>query len=51
MFVAAANRVGKEFVKFYGSSFICDPLGKIIACASRFKDEVIDAVLDMEVKK
>lgn len=47
IFVAACNRIGKENdVTFYGSSFICDPTGKIIAQASRDKAEVIIADLN-----
>jgi N-carbamoylputrescine amidase len=51
LFVAAANRVGQERVKFYGSSFICDPLGNLLVSASRDKDEVIDAVLEPAVRE
>ncbi len=50
IFLAACNRVGKEVVTFYGSSFICDPLGNILAEASRDQDEVIHAVLDPQVR-
>lgn len=47
VYIAACNRVGTEnSVTFYGSSFICDPTGKIIAEASRDKDEVIHVELD-----
>jgi len=47
IFIAAANRVGIEPpVRFYGSSFICDPTGKILAQASRDRAEVITAELD-----
>lgn len=46
VYVAAANRVGSEGVEFYGSSFICDPMGNIIAEASRDQSEVIIADLD-----
>ncbi len=46
IFIAAGNRVGKEnAVTFYGSSFICDPLGNILAKASRDRDEVLHAHL------
>jgi len=50
LFIAAANRVGKESVTFYGSSFICDPLGRLMTTASRDKDEVIDAILDPSIR-
>jgi N-carbamoylputrescine amidase len=46
VYVAAANRVGTEGVAFYGSSFICDPTGDILAQASRDQTEVITAELD-----
>ncbi len=49
VYVAAANRIGKEGVTFYGSSFICDPAGKIIAQASRDQTEVIVADLDADI--
>lgn len=51
VYIAACNRVGTETVTFYGSSFVCDPLGNIIAEASRDKDEVIHAVLDPAVRE
>jgi N-carbamoylputrescine amidase len=46
VYIAAANRVGTEGVKFYGSSFICDPTGKILAQAGREQSEIITADLD-----
>ena len=47
VFVAAANRVGEENgIPFYGSSFICDPSGKILARASRNETEVLVVDLD-----
>ena len=47
IFVAAANRVGEENgIPFYGSSFICDPSGKILAQASRTETEVLVVDLD-----
>ena len=48
VFIAAANRTGAEGVTFYGSSFICDPMGSILAKASRNQTEVIIADLDPE---
>ncbi|MGB1289260.1 MAG: nitrilase-related carbon-nitrogen hydrolase, partial [Aggregatilineales bacterium] len=52
LFIAAANRIGHENdVTFYGSSFITDPTGTILAQASRDKDEVIHAVLDPTVRE
>ena len=51
-FVGAINRVGKEapwnIGEFYGKSYFCNPKGKIIAQASRDKDEVLVADLDLE---
>jgi N-carbamoylputrescine amidase len=50
VFIAAANRIGHEPpVRFYGSSFICDPTGQILAQASRDQTEVIIADLDPSI--
>ena len=50
VFIAAANRTGRENdVTFYGSSFICDPTGKILAQAGRDSTEVIVADLDPQI--
>lgn len=47
VYIAAANRIGIENgVTFYGSSFICDPTGNILAQAGRDTTEVIIADLD-----
>ena len=52
LFIAACNRVGREnAVTFYGSSFICDPLGNILAQAGRDGDQVIHAVLRAAVRE
>ena len=52
-FIAAINRVGMEapwnIGHFYGSSYFCDPRGQIIAQASRDKDEVLTADLDLDM--
>ena len=46
VFVVAVNRVGEENgVKFYGSSFVCDPSGKMLAKAGRDTTEVLLADL------
>ncbi len=46
VFIGAANRVGMENgVRFYGSSFICDPTGAILVQAGRDTTEVIMADL------
>lgn len=49
VYIAAANRVGIEGVQFYGSSFICDPMGNIIAEAGRDGTEIITADLDPDL--
>lgn len=50
-FVGAINRVGTEapwgIGEFYGSSYFCNPRGEIIAQASRDKEELIIADLDL----
>jgi N-carbamoylputrescine amidase len=51
-FVGAINRVGTEapwnIGEFYGSSYFCNPRGKIIAKASRDKDEIVISDLDLD---
>jgi beta-ureidopropionase len=51
-FIGAINRVGTEapwnIGQFYGTSYFCSPRGKIIAEASREKDEVLIADLDLD---
>lgn len=50
VYIGAANRVGVENgVTFYGSSFICDPQGRILAQAGRDTTEMIAADLDPAV--
>ncbi len=53
VYVAAANRIGLEKVneksaglEFWGSSFICDPQGIVIAQGSKDKEEIIMAEID-----
>ncbi len=47
IFVAAVNRVGTENnVQFYGSTFVCDPSGKVLAKAGRDSSEVVIADLE-----
>jgi beta-ureidopropionase len=52
-FVGAINRVGTEkpwqIGEFYGKSYFCNPRGKIFAQASRDKDELVVADLDLEM--
>jgi N-carbamoylputrescine amidase len=54
-FVGAINRVGVEapwnIGEFYGQSYFCDPRGRLIAEASRDKDELIVADLDLDLIK
>jgi beta-ureidopropionase len=54
-FVGAINRVGTEapwnIGQFYGTSYFCNPRGKIFAEASRDKDEVLIADLDLDMIK
>jgi N-carbamoylputrescine amidase len=51
-FIGAINRVGTEgpwnIGEFYGSSYFCDPRGKIISQASRDKDELLVADLNLD---
>jgi len=48
IFVAAANRVGREGdLGFWGGSFIADPFGEVVARASRSKEEVLVASIDL----
>src|SRR5665213_886563 len=56
VYVAAANRTGFEGpptarpddtgIEFWGSSFICDPFGQVIAGASTDKEEILTAECD-----
>ncbi|MEO8621903.1 MAG: nitrilase-related carbon-nitrogen hydrolase [bacterium] len=51
-FVGAINRVGTEapwnIGEFYGQSYFCDPRGQLLAVASRDKDELLVADLDLD---
>ena len=54
VFVAAVNRVGYEKpavgldgLDFWGSSFLCDPFGVILAEASKDEEEVLLAEIDL----
>lgn len=53
VFVAAVNRVGHEVcarggegIEFWGSSFICDPFGQIIAEGSSSEEAIVTAEID-----
>ncbi len=52
-YVGAINRVGREAPwntgEFYGQSYFCDPRGQIVKEASRDKDEVLVADLDLDL--
>lgn len=52
-FIGAINRVGHELPwdigEFYGTSYFCNPRGEIIAEASRDKDELLIADLDLNM--
>lgn len=54
VFVAAVNRVGREKpdasrdgIEFWGSSFVCDPFGTVLAEASIDKEEILLAEVNM----
>jgi N-carbamoylputrescine amidase len=52
--VVASNRIGREVapggrdVTFYGSSFIADHMGQMLAKASRDQEEVLTATVDLQ---
>jgi N-carbamoylputrescine amidase len=49
VFMAAVNRIGEELpLRFYGSSFICDPYGRKLVQAPREEPAVIVADLDLD---
>jgi N-carbamoylputrescine amidase len=54
-YIAAINRIGHEqpwdIGEFYGTSYICDPRGQMVAVGSRDKDEVIVGDVDFDVIK
>lgn len=56
-FVGALNRVGVEEHlgfgpgKFYGSSYFCDPRGKILVRGSDSEDDIVIADLDLDMIK
>ncbi len=54
VYVAAANRVGHEVpegggdgIEFWGSSFVCDPQGAVLAEASPDREEILFAEVDL----
>jgi N-carbamoylputrescine amidase len=53
VYVAAVNRVGHEGpagggIEFWGGSFVADPFGVVLAEASRDREEVLLATVDLE---
>ncbi len=52
LFIVVPNRYGHEgILNFYGSSFIVDPYGRILAQASRNQDELLIAELDLDQRR
>ena len=52
LFIVVPNRYGFEGkLNFYGSSFIVDPYGRILARASRNQDEVLVAEIDLDQRR
>ena len=51
-FMVVPNRYGNEgALNFYGSSFISDPFGRVLARAERDTDEVLVADLDLDQRR
>lgn len=51
-FMIVPNRYGNEgALDFYGSSFICDPYGRVLVRAGRNSDEVLVADLDLDQRR
>lgn len=49
-FTALCNRVGKEpAITFAGESFVCDPKGQVITCASSGTDEILYSDIDFDL--
>jgi N-carbamoylputrescine amidase len=52
VFMVAVNRIGEEPpLRFYGSSFICDPYGRKLAQAPRKEPAVLVADLDLDQRR
>jgi N-carbamoylputrescine amidase len=52
LFIVVPNRWGNEgLLNFYGSSFIVDPYGRILAQAGRSGNEVLVAELDLDQRR
>lgn len=52
-FICANNRVGTEepwnIGHFYGSSYICNPMGEMITVGGRDRDELVTTVIDLDM--
>ena len=52
-FICANNRVGTEkpwdIGHFYGSSYVCNPMGELMVQGSRDKDELVSAEIDLDM--
>jgi N-carbamoylputrescine amidase len=52
LFIVVPNRIGNEGrIRFYGSSFIVDPYGRILAQAPRDEEAVLIADLDLDQRR
>jgi N-carbamoylputrescine amidase len=52
VFMVAVNRIGEESpLRFYGSSFICDPYGRKLVQAPRDQPAVLVAELDLDQRR
>jgi N-carbamoylputrescine amidase len=52
VFIVAVNRIGEESpLRFYGSSFICDPYGRKLVQAPRDEPAVLVAQLDLDQRE
>lgn len=52
LFMVVPNRWGNEgLITFYGSSFICDPFGRVLVQAPRDADAVLVATLDLDQRR
>lgn len=52
VYVAAVNRVGREGqTSFWGQSFVADPFGNVVARASKSRDEILLAPVDLALNK
>lgn len=52
LFVVVPNRTGDEGrIRFYGSSFVVDPYGRVLAAAPRDEEAVLVADLDLDQRR